>query len=66
MSGGGGPLPGGVDKLSGRVDQLAQRVGRLSQQLAQETACTRLARWASRHPPRSDFVREIGDGNTGR
>jgi hypothetical protein len=56
----------GVDKLSSRVDDLAQRVGRLSKQLTQETAATRLARWVSRHPPKSDFVRQIGDGNTGR
>jgi hypothetical protein len=58
-------LPGGVDKLAGRVDHLAQRVGHLSKQLAQETAATRLARWASRHPPQVNFVRQIGDGNTG-
>lgn len=55
----------GVDKLSSRVDQLAQRVGRLSQQLTQETAATKLSRWVSRHPPKSGFVRQIGDGNTG-
>lgn len=59
------PLANGVDKLGGRVDELAQRVGRLSQQLATETAASRLSRWASRHPPRTDFVRQIGDGNTG-
>jgi hypothetical protein len=56
----------GVDKLSSRVDQLAQRVGRLSHQLTQETAATKLSRWVSRHPPKSGFVRQIGDGNTGR
>jgi hypothetical protein len=56
----------GVDKLSSRVDSLAQRVGRLSHQLTQETAATKLSRWVSRHPPKSDFVRQIGDGNTGR
>lgn len=56
----------GVERLSGRLDQLSQRVGRLSEQLAAETAATRLARWASRHPPQSSFVRQIGEGNTGR
>lgn len=55
-----------MDKLSSRVDQLAQRVGRLSHQLTQETAATKLSRWVSRHPPKSGFVRQIGDGNTGR
>lgn len=60
------PLGPGVDKLSNRVSHLAERVGRLSQQLTQETATTRLARWVSRRPPNTQFVREIGDGNTGR
>jgi hypothetical protein len=59
-------LGSGIDKLGSRVDDLAQRVGRLSHQLTQETATTRLARWVSRHPPKSGFVRQIGDGNTGR
>lgn len=56
----------GVEKLSGRIDKLSQRVGHLSQQLAAETAAAKLARWASRHPPKSDFLRQIAEGNTGR
>lgn len=55
-----------VDKLGSKLDQLSARVGRLSQQLATETAACRLSRWASRHPPKSDFLRQIAEGNTGR
>ncbi|WIA35389.1 hypothetical protein OEZ86_003835 [Tetradesmus obliquus] len=58
-------LGAGVDKLGAKLDQLSSRVGRLSQQLATETAACRLSRWASRHPPKSEFLREIAEGGTG-
>lgn len=59
-------MNGKLELLSSRLDQLSSRVGRLSEQLATETAASRLSRWASRHPPRSDFVRQLAEGNTGR
>eukprot|EP00879_Flechtneria_rotunda_P002728 GHRR01002934.1.p1 GENE.GHRR01002934.1~~GHRR01002934.1.p1 ORF type:complete len:346 (+),score=83.38 GHRR01002934.1:487-1524(+) len=54
-----------VDQLSGRLDQLAFRVNKLQQHLATETAAARISRWVSRHPPKSDFLRQIAEGNTG-
>lgn len=59
-------MNGKFEQLSGSLDHLTQRVGRLAEQLVTETAASRLTRWASQHPPRSDFVRQLAEGNTGR
>jgi len=59
-------MNGKFQQLAGSVDHLTQRVGRLAEQLVTETAASRLTRWASQHPPRSDFVRQLAEGNTGR
>jgi hypothetical protein len=45
---------------------LTSRVARLAAQLSAETTTMRFARWAARHPPRSEFLGQIAEGGTGR